>query len=269
MHEIHWIARFRANQLDKYPIKWDEYSQVLEDLWGRANKESPFSFRIEIEENLTSIDNENKGMMYLGSLIDFYNEVQKYECQEFDEQLKLILQVFDPNKSDRAVERFRLATGNISLQIPALIAPISEYIPQTMWYKRHVDLFEQKGFGFVDSLPTQGFYSIDFEEVDRRRSGKTFPISAQPQPAEPGVKLKWGGSNDALYDLFAQLSLVNNTTNNSLLDNTIEELARFIATNVEGMPTAETIGRRIRAFREPAGYRPKRGRIVLDITKGE
>ncbi|MFD1141932.1 hypothetical protein ACFQ4C_12470 [Larkinella insperata] len=82
-----------------------------------------------------------------------------------------------------------------------------------------------------------------------------------------GVKLQWNANKRALYDLFAQLTLMDVEPGKHLVGNTIKELARFLADNVEGCPKASTIERELEKMREPQGIeKAKRGRIDLNIT---
>lgn len=141
------------------------------------------------------------------------------------------------------------------------------FVPEL--FEREKELFYK--LPYVDEQFVLYYKIIENPQLDpTTQPGPNQPDQPEPvnQPS-PGVKLKWNGSNDALYDLFAQLSLVNVSQSTGLIGNTIEDIARFIAGNFDGMPTAETIERRIRAFREPNGQRPKRSRIELDIFKGE
>ncbi|WP_019987545.1 hypothetical protein [Rudanella lutea] len=79
------------------------------------------------------------------------------------------------------------------------------------------------------------------------------------------VKLRWTGGNDALYDLFAQLTIMNNREGTTtLLPDTLDDIAYFINQSFEGMPSTNTIKASLSKFR--GSNRPKRFR--LDVRKG-
>jgi|GEM_PF-2844100 len=69
-------------------------------------------------------------------------------------------------------------------------------------------------------------------------------VESTPQPTDK-VKLKWNGSNRALYHIFAQFKLMNNgksgNGSNTLISNSDENIAEFISQSFEGMPRPETI----------------------------
>lgn len=92
--------------------------------------------------------------------------------------------------------------------------------------------------------------------------------STDQQPIEPVTKLQWNGNKRVLYDLFAQLTLIDVKPGERLIGNTLKELARFLSDHVEGFPGATTIERELEKMREPQGIeKAKRGRIDLHITR--
>ena len=87
------------------------------------------------------------------------------------------------------------------------------------------------------------------------------------EKVEERVKLKWDTDKAVLYDLFAQLSLVNGHNNKSIIGNTIENLAVFLSENVEGFPAPKTIETQIYHFRNSDKPKPKKNAISLSINK--
>ncbi len=101
------------------------------------------------------------------------------------------------------------------------------------------------------------------EEISHTQGKEPDPRSNQSE-----IKLQWNGTNRALYDLFAQLSLQSTESNKPLIGNTIIGLAEFLSANVEGLPDAKTVERELQKMREPQGLeKAKRGRIDLDIKR--
>lgn len=86
-------------------------------------------------------------------------------------------------------------------------------------------------------------------------------------PEQTVIKLKWNTNNSVLYDLFAQLSLINNHKNQSIIGNTIANLALFLSQNVEDLPTPSTIESEILRLRNKDANRPKKNTISLIIRK--
>ena len=242
-------------------LSWERVIYDLDTAYrtlGHIN--SGDSFQREIESNLLSIDSENKGVLYCKKLTDFYNRIFEYAfvtadqtqpkghftLPTFNADLRLIRDAY--GRDHEGYDSLRLVAGNFEFIISDVANVIIGSIKRTVWYKQHSDILT-----FREHAKPALLTSTDQEPL--------------PVPAEPGVKLQWNGTSDSLYDLIAQLSLQNVTSTKPLLGNTIEGLARFLTDHVEGMPSVETIERRIRAFREPQGQTPKRGRIELHINK--
>ncbi|KAB7731430.1 hypothetical protein F5984_11615 [Rudanella paleaurantiibacter] len=103
-------------------------------------------------------------------------------------------------------------------------------------------------------------------------SQPTTPQQEPPQPEppqpEPGVKLRWNANKRVLYDLFAQLTLTNTYSGKPLIDNSLKDIALFLAQSIEGFPKASTIERELEKMREIEGIeKVKRGRIDLNIYR--
>jgi hypothetical protein len=228
MGYVRWIARCWSNKQTTRPIQWDTLTNELNFVITSTQEIArECSLSLEIERNLTSIENENKGIMYIGTLIDFYNSIKGYENQ-FGEDLNLMCQVFGSSSDSDSYDLFRLKTCQIEFSFDSLIDPIATYVPRCLWYKRHVDLFEQKGFGFIDQLPSKGLYGRKFVESQQYNREQTECISLHPQPTEPGVKLQWKGDKTDLAELVWALSktsrIVDQTTGQPIKQNKLADL---------------------------------------------
>lgn len=230
-----------AGDLYCYFLRQYKYYEGQTDTWrGEMTLTlDPYALESEIKDNFLSSDDNQKSnyVKLLNSKVSVLTK-EKIIVSELQSVLKL-------NVSDGTVDK-------------------DELIDDTWDNYSYVSTFVYRVDQLLDHV--RRVENIVAENVETF-CGVPVSTGPAPQPAQPGVKLQWNGTNDSLYDLIAQLSLQNTTGSTPLLGNTIEGLAQFLGDNVEGMPSVETIDRRIRAFREPQGEKPKRGRIELHINK--
>ena len=224
-------------------VAWAYAIERFFSIWIQINTANAGEIVEEINANIFRINNDGISVRYLNKWADLSNRILSFagseectKCLESNIRLKET-SLTDPETLTKFCERMT----SLQSSFIELSGRIAGEVKNTLWYKQHPELIRVS-------------YQNHFV----------------PQPTEPGVKLQWNGTNRALYDLFAQLSLTSIGPNKSLIGNTITGLAQFLAVNVEGLPDVATIERELQKMREPQGIeKAKRGRIDLNITKGD
>lgn len=109
------------------------------------------------------------------------------------------------------------------------------------------------------------------EQKKRLDNGEDIHYPANANTSKPmqneGLKLTWNYENAVLYDIFAQLSLMETAKNQPVIGNSIEHIAQWINENFEGFPSVDTINRQILSIRGDENNRPKRNQITIKVER--
>ncbi|QJD77813.1 hypothetical protein [Spirosoma rhododendri] len=209
-------------------------------------------FSEEISNSFLLSDDNNKLLRLLnvvsGKIFELWGSLSKYnESNVADENTDKYLSQHD-YEILTIIKKYATLTSNKERYDNAYY-PIMRVIEELFNESDRIN--EMKRFSFYDDTQTT-----------------LIPSPETFQPIGSDVKLLWNGTNRVLYDLFAQLSLIDVKPGQRLIGNTIKELARFLSEHVEGLPSVETVERELEKMREPQGLeKAKRGRIDLHITK--
>ncbi|ADB41831.1 hypothetical protein [Spirosoma linguale] len=215
-------------------------------------------FLKEVEQNLLSMDTPNKGVFYLNKLVKLINPFIVYNSGKYLEytcNTRLLGSI--ETVDSKAIDAFLFEVQQFATSFSYIEDTIVKLLSESVWYQQYISLIKVEGYKNGVSVAN-----------DLNKLSATALPNKEPEPMEPGVKLQWNGNKRALYDLFAQLTLIDVEPGKGLIGNSIKDLARFLSNNVEGFATANTIERELEKMREPQGIeKAKRGRIQLNITR--
>lgn len=241
---------------------WEEISHYIEDI--------DFVLRDELNESVLMASRENQEQFYLGKVENFLRTIHELDDATLGVEFDAFEKKFsegEEGEKEGDEQKLKVLADEQILDIVStvllLLDKIDDVRTEICTHYRYSSTVTK----YANQLPILKGLVAYYDEYNKIGYDNLYEVSDNLAPMEPGVKLQWNGTNDSLYDLFAQLSLTNVSATKPLLENTIEGLAKFLAAYVEGMPSVETIERRIRAFREPTASPPVRGRIELHINK--
>lgn len=233
-------------------IAWEYMNERLFSIQINMNVATGGSvIKEEIDFNIFQLSNDAVGVRYLNKWAEISQKIYEFAIGNYCKRcLELINELKRSDLTDETtISVFCERMTEVQPRAVKLAKRIVEEITNTLWYTQYPDLIRIN----YDILP-------DYLRINSPKTNKTNIRS--------NIKLKWNGNNRVLYDLFAQLTLINAQSGQTLIGNSIKELAQFLQENVDGLPTKETIEREIEKMREPNGIeKAKRGRIDLHITR--